>query len=90
MTIFNRTRLTNAVFKLDAERMRAGWYSDKYFANILAMLEGSSLTPGFKGNFPRELDVDLSKVNIGNLEVEVQVFTRHAGQTIIVGVDKSL
>jgi nicotinate phosphoribosyltransferase len=41
MTIFNKKRLTNAVFKLDIERMRQGWYSDKYFANILKMLGGS-------------------------------------------------
>ena len=34
MTVFDRKRLTNEVFKLDVERMRRGWYSDKYFENI--------------------------------------------------------
>ena len=38
MTIFNRTRLTNDVFKIDIKRMRKGWYSDKYFENIGVML----------------------------------------------------
>ena len=35
MTIFNSERLTNDVFKIDVKRMRKGWYSDKYFENIL-------------------------------------------------------
>jgi nicotinate phosphoribosyltransferase len=38
MTIFNRERLTNDVFKIDIKRMRRGWYSDKYFENIGVML----------------------------------------------------
>lgn len=90
MTLFNNNRLTNAVFKLDHERMRDGWYSDKYFANILAMLEGTSQNGRFFGQHAREIDFPIDQLNIGNLEVEVQIFTRHAGQTVIVGVDKSL
>src|SRR4030066_4710 len=31
MTFFDRKRLTNETFKLDIERMRRGWDSDKYF-----------------------------------------------------------
>jgi nicotinate phosphoribosyltransferase len=38
MTIFNLSRLTNETFKFDIERMRRGWYSDKYFENIGRML----------------------------------------------------
>jgi len=38
MSIFDGKRLTNETFKLDIERMRTGWYSDKYFENITAML----------------------------------------------------
>jgi hypothetical protein len=38
MSIFNSRRLTNATFKLDVERMRRGWYSDKYFENVGNML----------------------------------------------------
>ena len=34
MTVFDRRRLPPSVFKLDVERMRQGWYSDKYFINI--------------------------------------------------------
>jgi len=38
VSIFNNQRLTDTTFKLDAERMREGWYSDKYFENIVGML----------------------------------------------------
>ena len=39
MSIFDQKRLTNETFKLDIERMRRGWYSDKYFENIGRMLD---------------------------------------------------
>ena len=38
MSIFDHQRLTDATFKLDVERMRMGWYTDKYFTNIAQML----------------------------------------------------
>ena len=38
MSLFDQIRLTNETFKLDIERMRRGWYSDKYFENIGRML----------------------------------------------------
>ena len=38
MTIFDRRRLPASVFKLDVDRMRRGWYSDKYFINIALTL----------------------------------------------------
>ncbi len=39
MSIFDKKRLTDETFKLDIERMRDGWYTDKYFTNITIMLE---------------------------------------------------
>ena len=42
MSIFDKKRLTDETFKLDIERMRKGWYSDKYFENIGRMLESLS------------------------------------------------
>ncbi len=38
VTLFDRRRLPPSVFKLDVERMRQGWYSDKYFINIARTL----------------------------------------------------
>ena len=91
MTIFNRERLTNDVFKIDIKRMRRGWYSDKYFENIGVML--STLAQQgyvFKGEALRFGDVDLSKTEVGNLEVEMQWFTRRSGKVVVAGVDKVL
>jgi nicotinate phosphoribosyltransferase len=90
MTLFNRQRLTNATFKLDVERMRQGWYSDKYFGNIGAMLcELSADHYVYAGQrqLPGE---DLHQVAVGDLHVEMQWFTRHPGATLVVGVDKAV
>ncbi len=76
MSLFNQQRLTNDVFKLDVDRMRRGWYSDKYFANILAMLEGVSQNSGYQGRFPRHIGIDVTGLNVGDIEVEVQFFKR--------------
>jgi nicotinate phosphoribosyltransferase len=92
MSVFDHQRLTNDNFKLDIERMRKGWYTDKYFSNIAQMLtvmarrnqpyqgSGHNLLQGVspEGIFP------------GDLEVEMQWFTRRPGKTIVVGVDKAL
>jgi nicotinate phosphoribosyltransferase len=92
MSIFNKSRLTNETFKLDIERMRTGWYSDKYFVNINAMLtalarEGYTYR-GKKNNLPAGLSAE--GLAVGDIEVEMQWFTRRAGTTIVVGVDKAL
>ena len=94
MTIFDHRRLTNDVFKLDLERMRRGWYSDKYFENIGAMLTHLAeqkyhyrgRAPLIHGFAPEEL----ANVETGNLEVEMQWFTRRPGTTLVAGVDKAL
>ena len=52
MSIFDGKRLTNETFKLDIERMRRGWYSDKYFENINRMLIAlSSENYSYSGQF---------------------------------------
>ncbi len=94
MTTFDKQRLTNKTFKLDLERMRRGWYSDKYFENIGAMLTTLAQQGyTYHGSFPRVggVTVDhLRQIEVGNLEVEMQWFTRRVGKTIVVGVDKAL
>jgi nicotinate phosphoribosyltransferase len=92
MTIFDNKRLTNETFKLDIERMRRGWYSDKYFENIGRMLTAlSSEKYLYAGKYP-DLPANASPENIavGDIEVEMQWFTRRVGNSIVVGVDKSL
>jgi nicotinate phosphoribosyltransferase len=91
MTIFNSERLTNDVFKIDIKRMRQGWYSDKYFENIGVMLKTLAEQKYlFNGKALRLGDVDPSKTETGNIEVEMQWFTRRKGQVVVAGVDKAL
>ncbi|MEP6896654.1 MAG: nicotinate phosphoribosyltransferase [Chloroflexota bacterium] len=92
MTIFDNTRLTNETFKLDVERMRRGWYSDKYFENIGRMLTAlSSEKYTYAGKFPNlPADISPDDIAVGDIEVEMQWFTRRVGNTVVVGVDKSL
>ncbi len=92
MSIFDGKRLTNDVFKLDAERMRRGWYSDKYFENINRMLtvlsaEGHT----YRGRYPNlPQGISSEEIAVGGIEVEMQWFTRHKGKAVVVGVDKAL
>ncbi len=92
MSIFDGKRLTNEVFKLDIERMRRGWYSDKYFANIdrmLAQLDAEGYTyAGLQPHLPP--GISPAGIPVGNMEVEMQWFTRRLGKTVVVGVDKAL
>jgi len=92
MSIFDHERLTNATFKLDIERMRQGWYTDKYFTNIANMLTTLS-TNGYIYNgcchiLPDGVNTD--QIVPGDIEVEMQWFTRRPGTTLVVGVDKAL
>jgi nicotinate phosphoribosyltransferase len=93
MSIFDRQRLKPAVFKLDVERMRQGWYSDKYFINIARTLaELAAQGYRFGGSAPdlSDLEVDLRNVDTGELEVEMQWFPRREPSCVVVGVDKAL
>lgn len=92
MSVFDHKRLPDAVFKLDVERMRQGWYSDKYFANIGKML-GTLSAQGYRyGGLDARTPPGVANdaVAVGDLEVEMQWFTRRAGETVVVGVDKAL
>ncbi len=93
MSIFDNQRLTNDTFKLDLERMRNGWYSDKYFDVIVSILQ--SLTQSsyqFHGQSPllQALGVNPAGTDIGNIVVEMQWFTRRSPSSIVAGVDKAL
>ena len=92
MSIFDSKRLTNATFKLDVDRMRKGWYSDKYFTNIANMLtelaRQNYTYQGHESKLPPEISGE--GIHTGDIEVEMQWFTRRPGRTIVVGVDKAL
>jgi nicotinate phosphoribosyltransferase len=93
MTTFDRRRLPPSVFKLDVERMRQGWYSDKYFINIARTLSQLAVHGyRFGGSHPAlaDLDVDVRNVDVGSIEVEMQWFPRRLPSCVVVGVDKAL
>ena len=94
MSLFDHQRLGNETFKLDIERMRQAWYTDKYFSNIARMLalmteRGMHFTPS--GGYNRlSAEAQVDALLPGDLEVEMLWFTRRAGKTLVVGVDKAL
>src|SRR5437870_5590834 len=93
MSVFDRRRLPAPVFKLDVDRMRQGWYSDKYFINIAATLaELAAQGYRFGGVAPdlSDLDVDMGQVDVGSIEVEMQWFPRRQPSCVVVGVDKAV
>src|SRR5881396_692531 len=93
MSVFDRLRLPASVFKLDVDRMRQGWYSDKYFINIartLAQLAAQGYRFGGSAPDLSDLEVDLANVEVGSIEVEMQWFPRRAPSCVVVGVDKAL
>ncbi len=93
MSIFDGKRLPVEIFKLDIERMRRGWYSDKYFDNIVAVLSALAAQGyRFGGSSPdlSDLGLDLANIDVGNIEVEMQWFTRRAPYSVVVGVDKAV
>lgn len=93
MSIFDGKRLPPETFKLDLERMQSGWYSDKYFDIIVGVLQSLAESRyRFQGHSPRleALGMDLHNVDIGNIIVEMQWFTRRSPFSVVAGVDKAL
>lgn len=90
MSVFNGKRLNKEIFKIDAERMRAGWYTDAYFSNIaqiLATLSCEGYTFAGKSDL---IDTDCTHIKNGDIIVEMQFFTRRQPVTLVAGVDEAL
>ncbi len=91
MTVWDHARLPISRLGLDIEGLRRGDYSDKYFENVVRVLEGAAAAGyRFEGHSPRTLPVDPATLAIGNLEVEAQIFTRRAPFALVGGVDVAL
>jgi nicotinate phosphoribosyltransferase len=90
MSVFDGKRLPSDVFKLDTQRLPSGWYSDKYFLNIALLLRDlAAIGYTFQGNgAPR--DIDPTMIQTGQIEVEMQWFTRREPFSVIAGVDEAL
>ncbi len=91
MSIFDHKRLTNEQIKLDIEGLRSGYYTDKYFANVVQILSALSASGyTFAGKNSRPVPMDVSDLPIGDIVVEAQIFNRRAPMALIAGVDVAL
>lgn len=90
MTRYNQERLVHDIFKIEVEKIRSGWYSDKYFCNNVYLLERLA-REGYTFQGESDIkDVDCSMVRNGDLEVEMQIFTRRRPFSLVAGVDEAL
>lgn len=83
MTLFDHVRLTEQALQLDIERLRRGYYSDRYFENVEQVLRSAS-AEGYR------YGAGEARPLAGDLQVEAQVFTRRSPQALIAGVDVAL
>jgi nicotinate phosphoribosyltransferase len=91
MSIFDHQRLQNHKIRLDIEALRRGFYTDRYFENVVHVLEAVHAAGyRFKGNTPRVLADTARRADVGDLIVEAQYFNRRAPYTLIAGVDVAL
>ncbi len=90
MTLFDHQRLTNAVMNLDMERLRRGYYSDKYFENIVGVMDGARAAGyTFAGSRARDLGID-PHIPVSDLIVEAQIFMRRSPYAVVAGIDAAL
>lgn len=91
MTYIDGQRLTQTTLQLDIESVRRGVYSDKYFANVVGVLEAASAA-GYRygGAYARPSIIDPHMLAIGDLVVEAQVFARRRPHVLVAGVDAAL
>lgn len=91
MSIFDHQRLSTARLKLDRDGLRRGIYSDKYFENVVRVLEGAKAAGyTFKGTHLRPMPLDPTGTPIGDIEVEAQIFNRRSPFALVTGVDAAL
>lgn len=90
MTVAKRQRIRKADLALDWDGLRRGDYSDKYFANVVQVLNGLKQAGYcYKGDNPRQIP-DASHFNVGDALVEAQIFNRRSPIALITGVDVAL
>lgn len=95
MSIFDSKRIPIDTFKMTNEiidKMRSGWYSDVYFNNTVHVLTQLSKEGYAFGNKENDLDgiLDVTSVRNGDLEVEMQFFTRRKPFSIVAGIDEAI
>jgi len=93
VSIADGKRLPPEVFKIDAGRMRRGWYTDVYFSNVALILRTlAERGYRYRGKYPvvREGNVNLTDVDVGNTVAEMQFFTKREPFSIAAGTDEAI
>jgi nicotinate phosphoribosyltransferase len=89
MSLFTGKRLAQRDLQLDIEGLRHGFYSDKYFHNVVRVLESAKKAGyTFAGKSPRITPE--TPLNIGDVVVEAQLFNRRLPYALVGGVDVAL
>jgi nicotinate phosphoribosyltransferase len=90
MSVFDGKRLSQATIRLDVEGLRRGDYTDRYFTNVVQVLQGLSQEGyRYRGSNPRQIPL-ANGVSVGDAYVEAQIFNRRAPVVMVVGVDIAL
>jgi len=90
VSIFDRKRLRAKDFSLPVEALRRGYYADRYFANSRMMLSAlASEGYRYRGANPHGI-AGAEKLNVGEIQVEAQIFNRRSPMALIAGVDHAL
>jgi nicotinate phosphoribosyltransferase len=90
MSVFDQKRLTQDTIRLDINGLRRGYYTDKYFTNVMRVLSGlNSENYTYSGGNPRNVS-DAHTLDVGNAFVEAQIFNRRSPIAMIAGIDVSL
>lgn len=90
MSVFDGKRLPLHLLNLDVEGLRRGDYADRYFTNVVHVLEGlTQESYRYGGGNPRQIE-GISGASVGEAYVEAQVFNRRAPMVLVVGIDIAL
>lgn len=91
MAQFDAHALNAARIRFDFDGLRRGYYSDKYFENVVRVLEAAVAQQyTFAGHSPRFSEVDRLSIPVGDLVVEAQIFTRHKPRALAAGIHPAL
>jgi len=87
------TGMHEDIFGLDYEKVRKGWYTDKYFVNAANILS-ELIREGYKfaGKSPEleQQGFPVHDIEVGKLEVEMQLFTRRKPFSLVAGTRRAI
>lgn len=80
-------------FGLDYDKVRQGWYTDNYFVNASNILS-ELIREGYRfaGKSPElaQQGLPVNEVEVGKLEVEMQLFTRRRPFSLVAGTRRAI